>query len=414
MKFWKVGVVLLCLSLFVGQGLAQTEESLSIDVEKLSDRVAVFKIQGGDNNIVALNSEKGIVVIDTDISPSFAALLRKKMAEVFERDDFAYVINTHSHGDHTGGNQVFADAIIIGHENCPAAMEKDDEGRERSNAQIKAGVERMKNMLTKMEAGSDQAKSMAQRISYYEIGLQGRGKDFVLTPPSLTFREGMTLHLGDLELDLMYFGVSHSTSDILIHCPQEGLWATGDLFFAGGDMYIDSERILDLSRWVANLEKIVKTEMDIKIIVPGHEGFLAMDVLKKKLDYVKAKQQEFAGKESAFFAFKKTYEKQGLEPSLQVLKDLKAKPDKFYTLHPEIDQYAYRLMLDEKLDEALAIFVVLAELFPDSHLAFDSLGEVYKRKGDKERAIQSFEKSLELNPDNRNATQQLKVLREKK
>ena len=130
--------------------------------------------------------------------------------------------------------------------------------------------------------------------------------------------------------------------------------------------------------------------------------------------YIKTKQKEFAGKESAFFIFKKVFEEQGLESSLRVLKDLKAKPDQFYTLHPEIDQFAYRLMLKEQLDEAFAIFMVLAELFPDSYLAFDILGEVYKRMGEKEKAIQSFEKSLELNPDNRNASLQLKSLREKK
>jgi tetratricopeptide (TPR) repeat protein len=136
--------------------------------------------------------------------------------------------------------------------------------------------------------------------------------------------------------------------------------------------------------------------------------------LKKKLDYVKAKQDDFSGKDSTFFAFKKTFEEKGMEEALQVLKNLKAQPDKFYTLLPEIDQFAYYMMLDDKLDEALAIFKVLAELFPDSYLAFDSLGEVYRRKGDKERAIENFEKSLELNPDNRNAARQLKSLREKK
>jgi len=414
MKFWKLGTVLLFLAVFVTQGLSQTEGSLAVDVKKLSDNVAIFKVQGGNANIVALNSDKGIVVIDTDVSPAFAVLLRQAMEKEFGKNDFAYVINTHSHGDHTGGNQAFADAIIIGHENCPEAMKKDDERRERSNAQIKAAVEQMKGMRGKMEEGSDQAKSMAERISYYETMLQGREEDFVLTPPSMTFSEGMMLHVGNLMLDLMYYGTSHSTSDILIHCPQEGLWVTGDLFFPGVDLYIDSERVLELPRWIANLEKIVQTDEGTKAIVPGHEEFLTMEELKKKRDYVQAKQEEFAGKESAFFAFKKAFEEQGLEVSLKVLKDLKAKPDKFYTLHDEIDQFAYYMMLDEKLDEALPIFEVLAELFSDSYLAFDSLGEVYMRKGDKEKAIKSFEKSLELNPDNQNAAQQLKSLQEKK
>ncbi len=413
MKFWKIGTGLLLLLFFATQGLSQAVENLSVDVKRLSDNVAVFKIQGGNANIVALNSEKGIVVIDTDISPYFASLLRKKMTEVFGHKDFAYVINTHSHGDHTYGNQIFADAVIIGHENCPDEMIKNSERRKGTMSRLKAALGQMKGSLEKMEKGSDQAKSMAQRIAYYEAMLQGYDKDFILTPPAITFREGMRLHLGNLTLDLMHYGTSHSTSDILIHCPQEGLWVTGDLFFPGADLYIDSERVLQLPKWFTNLEKIVQTEEDTKTIVPGHEGFLTMEELKKKRDYVKAKQEEFAGKESAFFAFRKSFEEQELEPSLRVLKDLKAKPDKFYTLHDEIDQFAYYMMLDKKLDEALAIFVVLAELFPDSYLAYDSLGEVYMRKGDREKAIQNFEKSLELNPDNRNAAQQLKALQKK-
>jgi tetratricopeptide (TPR) repeat protein len=83
-------------------------------------------------------------------------------------------------------------------------------------------------------------------------------------------------------------------------------------------------------------------------------------------------------------------------------------------LHPEIDQYAYRMMLDGKVDEALEIFKVLAELFPASDIAFDSLGEGYMRKENTEMAISSFKKSLELNPDNRNAQEKLKALQIKK
>jgi glyoxylase-like metal-dependent hydrolase (beta-lactamase superfamily II) len=412
-KLKKMGFLLFLLCFFVIRGLPQTEGSLSVDVNRLSDNAAVFKIQGGNANVVALNSEKGLVVIDTDVSPAFAAILRQKITEVFGTDNFAYVINTHAHGDHTFGNQVFAGTVIIGHENCPEEMIENSERLESTAARLKAGLGQMKAGLEKLEKDSDQAKGMTQRIAYYETMLKGYEKDFVLTPPSITFRKGMTIHLGNLTLDLMYFGTSHSTSDILIHCPEEGLWVTGDLFFPGVDLYIDSQRVPELPKWIANLDKIVQTEKETKTIVPGHEEFLTMKELKEKQDYVKAKQEEFAGKESAFFAFRKAFEEQGLDPSLRVLKDLKAKPDKFYTLHDEIDQFAYTMMLDKKLDEALAIFVVLAELFPDSYLAYDSLGEAFLRKGDKEKAIQNFEKSLELNPDNRNAAQQLESLKKK-
>ena len=64
-----------------------------------------------------------------------------------------------------------------------------------------------------------------------------------------------------------------------------------------------------------------------------------------------------------------------------------------------------------QLDDALAIFLVLAELFPESDVAFDSLGEVYQRLGDNAAAIASFEKALELNPENGNAAEKLRELK---
>ncbi len=405
-----------CLSLLVLlaiRGFSQTEGTLSVDVKRLSDRVAVFRIEGGYSNVVAINSQKGMVVIDTEGSPTLAALLRKKITEVFGGKNFAYVINTHAHGDHSFGNQAFAEAVIAGHENCPKEMMARGERIKSTTASLKANLTQMKGRFEKMDKESPPAKNLARKIAYYEALIQGYENGFVLTPPSLTFSEGLMLDLGDLTLDLAYFGTSHSMSDIIIHCPQEGLWMTGDLFYPQGDLYIDSERVLELPRWTACLEKIIAAEKDTKYIVPGHEEFLTLDDLKKKLADVRAKQAEFAGKQSAFFAFKKAFEEKGLEDSLLVLKDLKAKPDQYYMLHPEIDQFAYRLMLKDKLDEALSIFKVLAELFPDSYLAFDSLGEVCLRKGDKEMAIQSFRKSLELNPRNDNAAQQLKSLQDK-
>jgi len=68
-------------------------------------------------------------------------------------------------------------------------------------------------------------------------------------------------------------------------------------------------------------------------------------------------------------------------------------------------------MLDERLDEALKIFLVLAELWPESYISWDSLGKAYMRLGQKAKAIESFEKSLKLNPENQNAIQHLAQLK---
>ena len=72
------------------------------------------------------------------------------------------------------------------------------------------------------------------------------------------------------------------------------------------------------------------------------------------------------------------------------------------------------MMLDGKLDDAVVLFETLAELFPDKSMAFDSLGEAYKGKGNIDLAIKNFKRSLELDPDNQNAKMQIEELEKKK
>jgi tetratricopeptide (TPR) repeat protein len=222
------------------------------------------------------------------------------------------------------------------------------------------------------------------------------------------------LALGDVSLQLYYYGTSHTNSDIIIHCPEEGLWMTGDLFAAGSDPYFDSERVPFFPRWITNIEMILETEDSTKCISPGHGDKISFDEIKRIQAFIEEAKDQFKGKESAFIGFKNVLDEKGLETGLKTLVEMKDQPDKYYVLHPEIDQYAYRMMLDGKVDESLAIFKVLAELFPDSDIAFDSLGEAYMRKENTEMAAASFEKSLELNPDNRNAQKKLKALQIKK
>lgn len=76
-----------------------------------------------------------------------------------------------------------------------------------------------------------------------------------------------------------------------------------------------------------------------------------------------------------------------------------------------ITSLGYQLMSDEKMDEALAIFKLNTELYPEGYNTFDSYGECLLKMGDRENAIIAYKKSLELNPDNSNAE---KVLAEMK
>ncbi len=385
-------------------------EGISIDVQRHSERLITLNVLD-HFNIVALNSEKGIVVFDTTVSPVLAEQVRERIEKEFDRKDFAYVINTHFHGDHTYGNQVFNDVPIIGHESCSEDMQNAEQSRKDNLPRYKGAVEQMKAGLEKMNKDSDSARILAKRIAYYQAINNGLGEGFVLTPPTQTFGDSMSLDLGDITLELIFFGTSHSNSDILVFCPEEGLWITGDLFASGYDSYIDSERVTYLPRWIKNLKKMISTEAETKIVVPGHGEFIEFNELKDELAYIEDAQKTYAGKNSAFNLFKETFAASDLRTALNKLKTMFAQQEEYYVLHAEIDQYAFYMMLDKKLDDALEIFLVLADLFPESDIAFDSLGEVYMRKENTEMAIASFEKALELNPDNRNASAKLETLK---
>lgn len=76
-----------------------------------------------------------------------------------------------------------------------------------------------------------------------------------------------------------------------------------------------------------------------------------------------------------------------------------------------LNQLGYRLLGEKKIDEAIKVFELNVEEYPKFWNCYDSLGEGYMNAGQKELAIQNYEKSLELNPQNQNGADMLKKLR---
>lgn len=403
-------LVILLLSLLTAAGDTGISDIPEIDVQKLSDKAIVLKVRGGNSNIVALDTEEGIVVFDTDVSPSLAELIRERIEQEFGSGDFIYVINTHGHADHTNGNGIFPEAKVIGHINASAEMDE-------AVKQTPGAVVSIENALKRFDAAISAEKdpkrieSLKVRKSYYETMVAGMKELGNPRYPDITVSEDRELKLGGLTLAILPFGHAHSRSDLVIHCPEEGLWVTGDLFFEKGTLYIDSERVEHIPRWIEVMENIVASREGTKFIVPGHGLVLPMEVIEYAMEDVQNRKAEFEGKESAFVLFKKLVMREGLDGGLEKLEVMSRQKERYYTLHAEIDQYGYRMMLEDKLDQALAVFQVLARIFPDVAMAYDSLGEVFMRKGDKEQAIKSFEKSLELDPENRNARVRLEELK---
>jgi Tol biopolymer transport system component len=80
-----------------------------------------------------------------------------------------------------------------------------------------------------------------------------------------------------------------------------------------------------------------------------------------------------------------------------------SREDEYYFEENEFVSGGYRLMGEGRIDEAVAVLEIAVQRFPDAWNAWDSLGEAYRYAGEKELSVRSYEKSLELNPDNENA-----------
>ncbi len=88
----------------------------------------------------------------------------------------------------------------------------------------------------------------------------------------------------------------------------------------------------------------------------------------------------------------------------------KEKPDNASVGENRLNALGYGFLRAKKLPEAIAYFKLNTEFYPNSWNVYDSLGEAYMANGDKELAVSSYKKSLELNPKNTNGAEMLKKL----
>jgi len=450
---------LLVLSIVLTQ--IKADDKVPTRFERLSDRVLIIKTgEVYQDQVIALASKKGLVVIDTGEAPSLTTEYRKIIEREFGRKDFAYVINTHYHFDHTNGNQVFKEAEIIAHELTPNGMREFDKNRPNFIASRRARITQRENELKGLDPSSTQAQRLRDLLYTSRIMCDDLEKNFVLTLPTITFKDRMTLDMGDLTLKLIYFGEGlHTGDDIIIHCPEEKLLFTGDLFFKNS-MLITVSPQFDAPRWMEVLDDILKDMSKVTLVFDTHNGrmtgeFLALwhkylvelwkgltaakneglkyDAVQerfsfdKKFTYLEKSGVDLTrlrrdhqtslrmvwnrvlGLQSTATLLSQTISESGIKTAIETFRKIKTEPEaKYYFDEREFNVLGYQLMGSNQIKEAIEIFKLNVEAYPKSWNVYDSLGEAYMNDGQTKLAVQFYKKSLELNPDNTNAESMLK------
>jgi cyclase len=224
------------------QTIAQNFDSVQIKTIKITDKI--YMLEGNGGNIGVLVGKDGIVIIDDQ----FAELSQKIRAALKALDDkpVRFVINTHFHGDHVGGNENFGGqgAIIVAQENSRLRMSSDE-----------------------FMASFNAPKKAAPYDALAKV----------------TFNESVTLHLNGETVQVFHVKNAHTDGDAIIYFKESNVFHGGDVFVRYGLPYIDQPHGGSMEGMINGVGELLKIANDSSIIIPGH-GKLATqkDVLEFK------------------------------------------------------------------------------------------------------------------------------------
>ena len=385
-------------------------EQIPVGVSRVAD--GVITVTSLDVSVGAVETAKGIVVIDTGRSPTLMKAARKAIEAEFGRSDFAYVVNTHAHADHTSGNQVFPASMIVGHRNCPDHIRWYPADSPGGIADPKRRLRDLREKIAALDASADEALELkgTERSLLALLGDLEHG--YRPTPPQRTFADRLRLDLGNVTLDLIYAGRSHSESDILVYVPERKVLFTGDLVCGETRVCFSLNAMVDAERLIWSLDQVLQSPSGLERVVTGHAGTLTRNQLAGLLDILRAAYRDPESRASAARFLERKIDEEGFEKALKEFHESReAGTDLGPVSEVEFDILASRLVGRGMAREAVEVLRAGLEILPQSSLLYDGLGGAYLRIGEKDLAAISYQRSLDLNPYNRNAADLLEVIR---
>src|SRR5213595_954169 len=239
-------VALSCLPLVVSGFQAPSPAALAATkIEKVKDNLYVITGSGvadqnafSGGNTAVFVTDAGVVVVDTKL-PGWGPTLLERIMTVTNKP-VTTIINTHTHGDHTGSNEFFGTTVdTVVQENTKANMAKMD--------------------LFK----GDKAKFLPKR----------------------TYKDKLTIGKGKDEVDLYYFGAGHTNGDSFVVFPAIRTMHVGDMFAWKALPYIDTGNGGSVIAHASTLTKAVATVKNVDTIINGHIPTTTFDELKEYADF---------------------------------------------------------------------------------------------------------------------------------
>jgi len=444
-------------------------QAQDLQVRELVDSVFVITDNKSGDGQVVIVSAKGLVVLSSFSSPSTAAKFRKAIAEHLKRDDFCYLIDMVDRVDEFWGNAAYKDIPIIAHR---ALWDKYRGNKETARGEIRGltdmwrekendSRERLKNA----KPGSESAIRDQQWLESCKQRADELESEFSLVLPTEIYQDRMALDLGDITLNLIWFGKTEYAGPTAIIIPERKLAILRGLHPqhlapCPGPGFIRC----DVPRWISVLEEMLEGEKAVDHVLCGTycTDLWSRDRAHTHLHYIRELWNKVSKAEADGMALDEIQKLYSFDDSFAYIKNMQCYIDygdgwirpqhsmhirQFFLQHKNLASelivnagidsldavFAHiRKLIDEgddiyideisltgagfdlmnkgKIPEAVAAFKFNVETYPQSPNVYEFYAGALKTNGDIENAIKNYKKSLELNPDNGHARKMIEDL----
>jgi cyclase len=210
--------------------VAAQQDMSNVEIRAVEIRPGVAVLFGNGGNIGVSYGEDGTILVDDQFAP-LTAKIQAAVAGLGAAPT-RFLINTHWHFDHAGGNENFgkAGALIFAHDNVRVRLA--DGGTVAGNPSAPAPPEAL---------------------------------------PVVTYDDGVTFHVNGDEIDVKFFGGGHTDGDSVIYWRKANVLHTGDLFLStGGLPFVDLSSGGNVEHLMNSLGQIIALIDDETVVIPGH------------------------------------------------------------------------------------------------------------------------------------------------
>src|SRR5438105_3606697 len=240
---WFLASPLLQLMLIAGASGQDDFSKVEIKATKVAG--SVYMLEGSGGNIGVSAGDDGIVIVDDQFAP-LAPKIKEALKGISDKP-LKFVVNTHFHGDHTGGNVEFGkQATIIAHDNV--------------RLRLKQGG----------TVGGTEVKPAPKEAL-----------------PVVTFNDTSSLHVNGETIRALHVPNAHTDGDSIIFFESARVIHMGDVFVTYGFPFVDAKSGGSVNGMIAAVEKVLSMTSPETKIIPGHGPLSSPDDMRKFLEMLK-------------------------------------------------------------------------------------------------------------------------------